>query len=60
MTKLFKVCFSCLIVISVSCKESSSESEVLEGHSKFVNQNDIERIEPSHWWLVLKTQLYNC
>ena len=51
MTKLFKVCFSCLIVISVSCKESSSESEVLERHSKLVNQNDIERIEPSHWWV---------
>lgn len=50
MTKLFKVCFSCLIVISVSCKKSSSEKEALDGHSKLVNQNDIERIEPSHWW----------
>ncbi len=56
MTKLFKICFSCFIVISVSCKKSISESEAIDVHPQLVNQNDIERIEPPQWWIGFKNK----
>ena len=52
MNKLIYLCFSCLIVFSVSCKETTSEDVKIEQQLiEFINQNNIERIEPPNWWI---------
>lgn len=52
MNKLIYLCFSCLIVLSVSCKDhTSSEVPSEAGATKLINQNQIERIEPPNWWI---------
>ena len=51
MNKLIYLCFSCLVVLSVSCKENTSENSSIEKQqSEFINQSNIERIEPPNWW----------
>ncbi|WP_323787058.1 glycoside hydrolase family 13 protein [Psychroserpens sp.] len=55
MNKLIYLCFSCLIVLSVSCKEHTSEDvKTVEQQSEFINQSNIERIEPPNWWIGFK------
>lgn len=57
MKKLIHLCFSCLLVFSVSCKEKTSEDKASEGvTSELINQNDIQRIEPPNWWIGLKNE----
>lgn len=52
MNKLFYICFSCLMVLGVSCKESSSEKIKTEDPQNiFINKNNIDRVEPPHWWI---------
>ncbi|MBR9847118.1 MAG: glycoside hydrolase family 13 protein [Algicola sp.] len=52
MKKLIYLCFSCVIVFSVSCKENTSEKNtVKQEEAPLVNQSQIERIEPPNWWI---------
>ena len=52
MNKLIYLCFSCLIVLSVSCKENTWEDvNINQVQSELINRSDIERIEPPNWWI---------
>ena len=52
MKKLFYICFSSLVILSVSCKESTSKEVYTQEQQKLlINKNNIERIEPPYWWI---------
>lgn len=52
MNKLIYLCFSCLAILSVSCKEKTfGEAKAKQRQSNLINQSQIERIEPPNWWI---------
>ncbi|WP_298892806.1 glycoside hydrolase family 13 protein [uncultured Psychroserpens sp.] len=52
MKKQMYLFFSCIIALSVSCKDQSSTNDVVNGNSlELIDKNDIERIEPPNWWI---------
>ncbi len=52
MKKHIYLWFLFLMVLSVSCRENASEDVASEEvKSEFINQNDIQRIEPPNWWI---------
>nr|WP_321232259.1 glycoside hydrolase family 13 protein [uncultured Psychroserpens sp.] len=55
MKKHVYLFFSLIIVLSTSCKNNkSSEINVVEQSSEFIDKSDIERIEPPNWWIGFK------
>ncbi|WP_298900594.1 glycoside hydrolase family 13 protein [uncultured Psychroserpens sp.] len=52
MKKHIYLFFLGIIVLSVSCKDSTKSNSVESGtKSELINQNDIDRIEPPNWWV---------
>ncbi|MEH6535046.1 MAG: glycoside hydrolase family 13 protein [Psychroserpens sp.] len=52
MKKRSYLFFLCIIVLSVSCKDNSSEGVSTEQvESEFIDKSDIERMEPPNWWV---------
>ncbi len=47
----------CLMILSVSCKEQTSvDINTSDSNSEVINQNDIQRIEPPHWWIGFESE----
>ncbi|TCK65197.1 glycosidase [Winogradskyella wandonensis] len=42
------------LLVCVSCKKNKTE-ETIENQTEVVDQNDIERVEPPHWWVGFKS-----
>lgn len=53
MKKLTYLFFSCIIVLSVSCKDNATEINIDQetASQEFIDKSDIERIEPPNWWV---------
>ena len=53
MKHLFKYLSVVALVLSVSCKESASDSasSVEASQIELIDKNDIERMEPPNWWI---------
>ena len=52
MKHIFKYLSVFAIVLSVSCKENTSDREASQKlQTEFINQSQIERIEPPNWWI---------
>ncbi|MEM5563808.1 glycoside hydrolase family 13 protein [Psychroserpens sp. AS72] len=57
MKRLYYIFLSSILVLSVSCKNESSKEIISEETPvKFIDQNDIERIEPPNWWTDFKNE----
>ena len=57
MKTLVKTFSICLFVFMTSCKESESESKAsLDSNESVIEANDIQKVEPPHWWIGFKNQ----
>jgi glycosidase len=57
MKTILKVLSFCAIIFISSCKgKSSDESEALVSNEPIVEVNDIDKVEPPHWWIGFKNQ----
>ncbi|WP_460217750.1 glycoside hydrolase family 13 protein [Psychroserpens sp. MEBiC05023] len=55
MKNLVYICYSLIFILSVSCKDNSSQITTIESEAQaFIDKNDIERIEPPNWWTGFK------
>ncbi len=55
MQKSIKIYLLFVLVFSISCKEQNDKvSDKAETYTSVVERNDIERIEPSNWWVGFK------
>ena len=52
MKHIFKYLSVFAIVLSVSCKENTSDKETSQiEQAELINQSQIERVEPPNWWI---------
>ena len=57
MKRLYYIFLSSILVLSVSCKNETSKEIISEETPvKFIDQSDIERIEPPNWWTGFKNE----
>jgi neopullulanase len=57
MKYTFKILTVLTIVVLMSCKENTSSSEeVTTSNTSIIEANDIEKVEPPHWWIGFKNQ----
>lgn len=55
MKRLNYIFFLCMLVFAMSCKkETSNKIAEQSTPTTFINQSDIERIEPPNWWIDFK------
>ncbi|WP_422107182.1 glycoside hydrolase family 13 protein [Winogradskyella sp.] len=56
MKHLFRVLSVFLFVFAMSCKEQPSNTGEEASNEPVVEANDIEKVEPPHWWIGFKNQ----
>ncbi len=57
MKNLLKTLSICLLILMTSCKDkSNNEGETSVSNEPVVESNDIQKVEPPHWWIGFKNQ----
>ena len=55
MKNILKMLSICLLILVASCKENNkAEVETSTTNESLVEANDIEKLEPPHWWVGFK------
>ncbi|MEO1029768.1 MAG: glycoside hydrolase family 13 protein [Bacteroidota bacterium] len=56
MKHLFRILSAFLFIFLMSCKEQPSNTGEEASNEPVVEANDIEKVEPPHWWIGFKNQ----
>lgn len=57
MKTLLRLLSICILILMTSCKEKKSETKrSLVSNKPVVEANDIQKVEPPHWWVGFKNQ----
>jgi glycosidase len=58
MKNTFRILTAFVLVVLMSCKENTTNSDESSVNTPLVEANDIERIEPPNWWIGFKSDSF--